>query len=259
MTEKPSPTKFQFLIEAERSRPEAPAEAQAQARAQLAALLGPAAGLGGHGQSAAPHAGHTASSSGGNAAPGAVTQLARGAQTLTAAKVVGVFALGGIVAGGAATALVRPEVRVVYVDRPVPAVSVSASAPTSPSTSTSASAAAEIPLRSAAPLAPPSSGSAAASTTASAPQHDADLAAERGILERARSALARGDAAGALNASNDHARQFPRGQLSEEREVLAVQALAALGRSQEASDRAARFRRSFPKSLLLPVVDAALH
>jgi outer membrane protein assembly factor BamD (BamD/ComL family) len=84
------------------------------------------------------------------------------------------------------------------------------------------------------------------------------LAAERAVIERARSALARGDGQGALVAVAQHQRDFPSGQLSEEREALAVQALATAGRAQEAAERGARFRKTFPNSLLLPLVERAL-
>ena len=52
--------------------------------------------------------------------------------------------------------------------------------------------------------------------------------------------------------------RFPDGRLVEEREALRVQALAQLGRAAEAHEVAARFRRQYPRSMLLPVVDAAL-
>lgn len=87
---------------------------------------------------------------------------------------------------------------------------------------------------------------------------DVDLAAERSLLEIARSALARGQAEGALDAVQRHARRFPRGQLTEEREGVWIQALVAAGRSAEARVRAAEFRRRFPQSILRPVVEAAV-
>ncbi|MCA9590992.1 MAG: hypothetical protein KC657_37095 [Myxococcales bacterium] len=72
-----------------------------------------------------------------------------------------------------------------------------------------------------------------------------------------RTALSRGDAAGALAALDTHAREFPKSQLAEEREVLAIQALASSGRVAEARRRAARFRTTFPKSPLMSIVDEA--
>lgn len=79
------------------------------------------------------------------------------------------------------------------------------------------------------------------------PQPGADRAAEARILLGARRAL-RTDPAGALAASEKHRRIFPRGELAEERELLAVRALVALHRRDEARKRAAAFARSYPDS-----------
>ena len=87
---------------------------------------------------------------------------------------------------------------------------------------------------------------------------DVDLAAERALLEVARTALARGDTASAMAALNAHAKRFPRGRLLEERESLAVQALAAAGKRDEARRRADQFRKRSPDSMLLPAVEEAL-
>jgi hypothetical protein len=71
-------------------------------------------------------------------------------------------------------------------------------------------------------------------------------------------AIVRGQPAAGLSLLDDHASRFPRGQLAEERDALRIQALAALGRRDEALGRAVRFRRAYPQSLLLPAIDAAL-
>lgn len=84
-----------------------------------------------------------------------------------------------------------------------------------------------------------------------------DLAAERAMLDVARTALGRGDAENALLATGEHGKKFPRGALSEEREAIAVQALAQAGRLEEAKERAQRFKRAHPESILLPAVLAA--
>jgi len=99
---------------------------------------------------------------------------------------------------------------------------------------------------------------APASASASARPRGADLAAERAILDVARTALARGDGPGSLAAAQDHARKFPRGALAEEREAIAVQALVLKGDIPEARERAEKFGRAFPGSLLLPAVAAAV-
>jgi hypothetical protein len=78
------------------------------------------------------------------------------------------------------------------------------------------------------------------------------------LLDAARAVLASEDPARSLSVLDEHRRRFPRGQLGEEREALAVQALVALGRYDEARERAARFRAAVPNSLFLPSVDATL-
>ncbi|GAC1573223.1 MAG: hypothetical protein NVS3B20_24330 [Polyangiales bacterium] len=86
---------------------------------------------------------------------------------------------------------------------------------------------------------------------------DEALGVERAILEVARTALARGDYDGSLVELARHAQRFPRGQLTEERESLAIQALSGAGRVAEARARATQFRKRCPGSMLLPVVQAA--
>jgi hypothetical protein len=88
-------------------------------------------------------------------------------------------------------------------------------------------------------------------------RNGADLAAERALLDIARTALGRGDGANALAACDDHARKFPRGALGEEREAIAVQALVLEHRGEDARTRAERFRKTHPRSILLPAVLAA--
>lgn len=78
------------------------------------------------------------------------------------------------------------------------------------------------------------------------------------LVERARVALLRRNPSDALAAVQEHARRFPRGEFAEEREVLAVQCLVALGRSAEATARAEAFHRRFPQSALGAAVDAAV-
>jgi hypothetical protein len=87
---------------------------------------------------------------------------------------------------------------------------------------------------------------------------DGTLAAERKLLEAARTALAHGQSAAALEQLERHAASFPDGQLAEEREALGVQALVATKRFDEARARSARFERAYPGSILLPAVKAAL-
>lgn len=76
-------------------------------------------------------------------------------------------------------------------------------------------------------------------------------AIELALLEPARSSIARGDYAGALGAVARHQREFPNGQLAEERSALRVRALWGLGRIAEAETAAAAFRQRYPRSALL--------
>jgi hypothetical protein len=79
------------------------------------------------------------------------------------------------------------------------------------------------------------------------PPPSAPLPAEAELLEGARHAL-RSDPARALALTSEHQRLHPRGLLSQEREVLAIEALARVGRRAEARARAERFLRRHPTS-----------
>lgn len=70
------------------------------------------------------------------------------------------------------------------------------------------------------------------------PRSDVDrLTLEAALLERARAALA-GDPRDALAAANRHAREYPRGQLTSARELIAIDALRRLRRTRQAARRA---------------------
>jgi hypothetical protein len=84
------------------------------------------------------------------------------------------------------------------------------------------------------------------------------LAAERTLLDGAHAAILRRDVTGALAALRDHAQSFPRGQLSEERESMKVQALAFAHDPAAARAAGESFRRRFPRSMFLPAVEQAL-
>lgn len=199
MKDEPVSSKLRFLVDAERARPDAPADAKATAQAKLATLLGASAGLGDPDPS-------------GGAPPAAPAGgAAGGASGLGAAKLVGALLVGGIFGGAIAVGVMRPAERIVYVDRTPAAVSVVDTAHVAPAADAVASVdIASLPRVSAAPsarVAPPSS----VLDASLAPRaHDGDLSAERSILERARSALARGDASSALAAAGQHEREFPK-------------------------------------------------
>jgi hypothetical protein len=90
------------------------------------------------------------------------------------------------------------------------------------------------------------------------PSEPSDLARERAIIEVARTAIARGHIASAQEAIERHSREFPQGDLVEEREGLRVIALVRAGQREDAERSAARFRQRYPRSFLLPAVESAL-
>jgi hypothetical protein len=76
-------------------------------------------------------------------------------------------------------------------------------------------------------------------------------AAEILLLEPARRSLSHGDYAGALASLGQHRRDFPNGQLRQEREALRVRALWGLGQKPAALAAANAFRKRYPRSALL--------
>jgi len=97
-------------------------------------------------------------------------------------------------------------------------------------------------------------GQAAAVT----PRRDGALLAEQTLLRAARRDIAKRDFAGALISVRHHEISHPKGRLTEERELLRIQALVLAGRLAEAERAAARFRVRFPKSLMLQALEYAL-
>jgi hypothetical protein len=92
-------------------------------------------------------------------------------------------------------------------------------------------------------------GSAGASAgLAAPPDRETRLLEESRRLAEARDALRRGDASGALAQLADLQRAVPGGILGQEREALAIEALAKSGRSAEAQARARAFLQAYPQS-----------
>jgi hypothetical protein len=88
-------------------------------------------------------------------------------------------------------------------------------------------------------------------TDAARPLKVDQYATELHLLEPARSNISRGDYAAALTAIAQHRREFPNGQLSQEREALRVRALWGLGQKPSAMAAARAFRKRYPHSSLL--------
>ncbi|MCL2724492.1 MAG: hypothetical protein FWD69_08655 [Polyangiaceae bacterium] len=240
----PFPPELTALLELEcRSHPPDPKlKAEVFDRVETAIAL--AGSAGGGGGPAVP-----------DATPHAMKAMKVGV-SVGAKKLIGVglaaLAVGGA-AGSASTAVLlqrsenpvaTPVLAASHPPPSAPIIEIAASAP-----STGGSSVTALP-----PPVPVASRTTAPASSAAR----GDLAKERELLDVARAALARGRPADAIAAANEHARRWPRGYLEEEREVVLIQALAAAGKHQEVAAKAARFRRTFPASMLMPAVDAAL-
>ena len=226
-----SPDPLQLLIEAEREAPPMPTEVAARLGHRLGIPLGGGPGSGGDGGSGGDTGG---SGPGGGAGPGssgslgplltrAAAQLAKLVPVRLPVQLIGRIALTGTVVGGMVGVLVYSRG-----DHSPQAPAISASSESRP---------------------------------AFAPQEldrDANLAAERRLLERAQQALLGGDTVRALEALAVHQLEFPHGRLCEERDGLRVQALARAGRLDEARRAGAALRAAYPHSLLLPAVETTL-
>ena len=129
---------------------------------------------------------------------------------------------------------------------PAPAVeaAASANAPSLPrATST-------VPAAAARPSMAPSAASAPSPAAAG-------VTSELELVKRA-GQLLKSDPAQAFRLTTDHARLYPSGALAEEREVIAIDALASLGRASAARSRAERFMASYPRSAHLSRVQHAI-
>jgi hypothetical protein len=164
----------------------------------------------------------------------------------TAAALAGfAFVVGG--AAGAALYAVfvpSPPPRIVYVDR------IAAPPPTRLPAPTSTPAEVDTP---------PSAPEPSATHSSSAPAgRSSQLLAERMLLEEARTALAQGDAARAIDRLDRHRRTYPVPLLGEERDAMWIEALVKAGRYDEARARAAAFRKHAPHSIFSSMVESAL-
>jgi hypothetical protein len=74
-----------------------------------------------------------------------------------------------------------------------------------------------------------------------------DPAAELALIRRAHDAL-RASPARALEIAEEHRQRFAAGALVQEREVVAIEALVHLGRTEAARARAAAFHARWPRS-----------
>ena len=117
--------------------------------------------------------------------------------------------------------------------------------------------------------APPPSAAPSASTATVTPIHAVTTAApaksveapkpdEATLFRNAGDALRAGNAARALELGDEQASRFPDGTFAQEREVLRIDALAALGRNDEARDHARSFLAQHPESAHRPRLERML-
>jgi hypothetical protein len=172
---------------------------------------------------------------------GARSRAARFALVMAAAlAVAGLAGAGMSLRGMLETAEPTPRIMPTTLPREVPTTLVRPS----PAGAVSAAASQSAPIES---PAPPTSATRAAPRSPSASQYAIELE----LLEPARRGIARHDYVSALSAIARHSREFPNGQLAEERSALKVRALWGLGRTAEAEAASASFRLRYPRSALL--------
>jgi hypothetical protein len=249
------------LLHAEQAAPAMPAALQDKISARLAeTLLAPPGAPAGDGSPSSAGESEVANVADlGGAASGAsasVSPLAALAAkpALLATLAFGLGASAGVggtlyYASNSAATDTRPQVALV-----VPADAAPASLPTPDARPPAAADAAPVPQ------ANPTDSTTTVAPPATRPPlgRDQTLASERAFLELARTAITRGDAATALQSLKKHARLHRRGQLSEERDALWVQALVLNKSFERAKKKGKTFRAKYPKSLFLPVVNHVL-
>ncbi len=250
---------LEAFLAPERRAPDPAAEMQTEVLSRIGGTLGwfggPGPGAGGSNPAGgAPLGGQLG---GGRLATAGAKQLAAGSLARTVATLV----VGGVLGSGVHEAYDRvsarraERARVAVVAPSVPAPSVPAPTPAPPPAPTPAP---EPTVPAGLPVGNPRVEHVARGERGEIREHDRGLAAERGLIEQARTALARDQGSTALAALERHARDYPRGELEEERESLQVQALVGLERFDQARKIGAHFHERFPRSIFAAVVDEAL-
>lgn len=111
-----------------------------------------------------------------------------------------------------------------------------------------------LPASKSAPSEARKGGGAPANTAIRAPEEEEN---EGALLHRAHAAIA-SEPEKALALTAEHERRFPSGLLVQEREVIAIEALARLGRLEQARAHAATFSSTYPRSAYRRRVDEAI-
>lgn len=169
-------------------------------------------------------------------------------KVIAAACVVGALAIGLFVLSPRRAQAPQPAPRAVASQPVQPQPNLPSTSQAAPETAVAPAAAAPEP----APTPPTPARRPTAS--ASAP----DPVAELHLLELAQQAL-RSDPARALAIAEQHKQRFAHGQFAQEREMLAIQALVALGQNDRAAARARAFARRYPDSSHLPHLRDLVH
>lgn len=208
----------------------------------VAAKLGPVLGGGG--------------GAGGASSGGGAGAASKGASSLlgTTAKLAVSLGLGAIVAASAGYVAVRSPSETAASSRvatpPAPALVASSASVLDDEPSSPPPLAEPAPASTAPPAMSGSPRRAIPVRSISIPPPSLPSEAQESevrILQRAQDALTT-EPARALSICDEHARRFPSGLLNEEREVIAIDALTRLGRTDHARARARRFRGAHPSS-----------
>jgi len=237
------------LLDAARSGDEPTPEDHARVKRRVWAQIGVAVGA-----AAGASAGAAASNAGATGAKAVAASAARAWLTWKGLAVVAVAAGVGAGAYALARAWSAPPQSsgVVQIASPTAAGSTVPAA-TPPADSASATPADSTPVVDVGQLpvaAPPSASGAAA-----APASSGSLQDELALIRAADAALRAGNPARALALTDEHARRFPRGALSEERAGMRILALCAMGNAS--SSGAAAFLASHAGSPLAPRIRTA--
>lgn len=174
---------------------------------------------------------------------GVLAALPRSAVAAPAAA-VGKLLLAGVLAGGIAIGVVSDRLLA------SPAPTRATPAKIVDDVATAEPVAAPLPIDAAEP--PPAPPPEASNIRATAPPPPPPLPStnpEVQLVESARIALRRGQAADAIRMLMGHERRFGSGQLAEERDVLLVEAYLAVGNTRLARERLAHYRATYPAGL----------
>ena len=177
------------------------------------------------------------------------------AASVAAPAALGKVAIALLVASGVGVGFVAGRATA-----PTPSAPIVSTVPASPPSAPPSSFPAPMPSGSVAVIAPaptPSVSARPPSPSSTATSQDA-FDREQSLLERARNALVRHDAAAAAQALDEADRQFPRSRQGEERDYLRIQLLREQGDNAAARERARAFLTKYPSSLLRGRVEKLL-